>query len=37
MARYTSTQIAAATKPSLINYVAAIFAATGSFLFGYGG
>ncbi|TXT13409.1 hypothetical protein VHUM_00776 [Vanrija humicola] len=35
MARYTSTQIAAATKPSLINYVAAIFAATGSFLFGY--
>ncbi len=27
--------LAAQTKPALINYVAAIFAATGSFLFGY--
>lgn len=32
---YTSEQISAQTKPAVINYVAAIFAAIGSFLFGY--
>lgn len=32
---YTTAEIAAQTKPRAINYVAAIFAAIGSFLFGY--
>ncbi|BEJ17436.1 hypothetical protein CspHIS471_0608370 [Cutaneotrichosporon sp. HIS471] len=32
---YTTAEIASHTKPALINYVAAIFAAIGSFLFGY--
>ncbi|CAK9784796.1 general substrate transporter [Cutaneotrichosporon oleaginosum] len=35
MADYSNAEISSHTKPALINYVAAIFAAIGSFLFGY--